>query len=536
MPQGDRGTLLATLLFTDIVGSSDLADQLGDRRWRELLARHHALVRRLLKRFSGRELDTAGDGFFAAFTKPAEGVRCAAAISDGVRELGIEIRAGLHVGEAEVFGSKLSGVAVHIAARTMSAAGPREVLVTGVLRDLVPGAGFQFEDRGTHALKGIPGEWRLFAVTAVDGQARTAELEPAQRQERLDAIQAPRVPRRARAPLIALIAVAVAVGIVASLLTLSAVPTKPTHVPGSKDELELIDPTRRTRTGSIPLSFSPGPLVFSQGSMWVLDEADDQVLRIDPARRKTVARITVGDGPVAIAASPDSIWIANGFGQSLSRIDPGTDQVTATIDLGFHPLTVAAGDQAAWAAGEGTVVGNPPALADLVAIDPTTNRATEPTKLRSAVGCPPFLGVASGEGLAATAYGEVWKLDPRGADPSRLLGTSRALAGIFVDAGTGTVWLGNDGSPGSVVPLDVASRRLGDPIPVGTTGNGGGPGCNPVWIARGGNYLWVTNFDDRSITVIAAVSMQSVGAVPLDGKPVGLAFGVDQVWVAIALS
>src|SRR5947208_849337 len=146
MPQAAPGSMLATLLFTDIVGSSDLADQLGDRRWREVLARHHALVRRQLKRFNGRELDTAGDGFFAAFTKPAEGIRCAAAISDSLLELGIQVRAGLHVGEAEIFGSKLSGLTVHIAARTMGAAGPGDVLVTGVLRDLVPGSGFGFLD------------------------------------------------------------------------------------------------------------------------------------------------------------------------------------------------------------------------------------------------------------------------------------------------------------------------------------------------------------------------------------------------------
>src|SRR5438093_6235975 len=186
MPQESRGTLLATLLFTDIVGSSDLADLLGDRRWRELLARHHAIVRRELKRFNGRELDTAGDGFFAAFTKPAEAVRAAAAIVDGVRALGIEIRAGLHMGEAETFGAKLSGVTVHIAARTMAAAGPGEVIVTGVVKDLVPGAGFRFDDRGLHQLKGVPGEWRLFALTAVDGQARPATADSEQQRERLD--------------------------------------------------------------------------------------------------------------------------------------------------------------------------------------------------------------------------------------------------------------------------------------------------------------------------------------------------------------
>src|SRR5438067_11089490 len=143
---------LATVVFTDIVGSTDIASELGDRRWRELLARHHAIVRRELKRFNGRELDTAGDGFFAAFTKPAEAVRSAAAIVDGVRELGIEIRAGLHVGQAEVFGAKVSGGTVHIAARTMAMASQGEIIVTSVLKDLVPGAGFRFDDRGPHRL------------------------------------------------------------------------------------------------------------------------------------------------------------------------------------------------------------------------------------------------------------------------------------------------------------------------------------------------------------------------------------------------
>jgi class 3 adenylate cyclase len=203
MPSADRGTLLATLMFTDIVQSSGVAEELGDRRWRELLARHHALVRRELKRFNGRELDTAGDGFFAAFTRPADGLRCAAAIIDGVRELGVEIRVGLHVGEAEVFGSKLSGMTVHIAARTMAAAGPGEIVITGVLRDLVPGAGFRLEDRGIHQLKGVPGEWRLYQVTTIDDHAQQTPPDAETARERRDRIQAPRLPRRVRRPLVA---------------------------------------------------------------------------------------------------------------------------------------------------------------------------------------------------------------------------------------------------------------------------------------------------------------------------------------------
>jgi class 3 adenylate cyclase len=156
-------SVLVTVLFTDIVGSTEIAAELGDKRWRDLVRRHHAIVRRELKRFRGRELDTAGDGFFARFDRPADAIRCACAISDGVRELGIEIRAGIHVGEAEVLERKVGGIAVNVAARVMGVAKGGEVLVSSTLRDAVAGSGFAFADHGTHRLKGIEGltlyEW-----------------------------------------------------------------------------------------------------------------------------------------------------------------------------------------------------------------------------------------------------------------------------------------------------------------------------------------------------------------------------------------
>ncbi len=156
--------LLATILFTDIVGSTDLAVRLGDESWQRLVAAHHAAVRRELRRFGGRELDTAGDGFFASFDQPAQAVRAADAIVAAVSELDVSIRAGVHAGEAEAAAGKIGGIAVHIANRVMSAAGPGEVLVSGTLRDLVAGSGLDFRDRGLHELKGIPGEWRLWAL------------------------------------------------------------------------------------------------------------------------------------------------------------------------------------------------------------------------------------------------------------------------------------------------------------------------------------------------------------------------------------
>ncbi|MFL5797669.1 MAG: adenylate/guanylate cyclase domain-containing protein [Actinomycetota bacterium] len=158
-PASDR--VLATVLFTDIVGSTERAASLGDRAWKDLLERHHAVVRSDLAQHRGREVDTAGDGFMASFDGPARAIRCARAIVDAVRELGLEVRAGVHTGECELMGEKLSGLAVHIAARVAAAAGPGEVLVSSTVRDLVAGSGLAFTDLGPHELKGVPGAWML---------------------------------------------------------------------------------------------------------------------------------------------------------------------------------------------------------------------------------------------------------------------------------------------------------------------------------------------------------------------------------------
>jgi len=155
---------LATILFTDIVGSTDLAARLGDRAWQRLVASHHEAVRKELHRFRGREVDTAGDGFFATFDQPAQAVRAADAIVSAVASLGVSIRVGVHVGEAEAADQKIGGIAVHIANRVMSAAEPGEVLVSGTLRDLVAGSGLEFSDRGLQELKGVPGDWHLWAL------------------------------------------------------------------------------------------------------------------------------------------------------------------------------------------------------------------------------------------------------------------------------------------------------------------------------------------------------------------------------------
>jgi class 3 adenylate cyclase/pimeloyl-ACP methyl ester carboxylesterase len=165
-PEVADDRVLATVLFTDIVDSTRRAAEMGDRDWRALLDAHDAVVRSQLARFRGREVNTSGDGFLAMFDGPQRAIRCAMAIRDAVQVLGIEVRAGLHTGECEVRGDDIGGIGVHIGARVSALAGPNDVLVSSTLRDLVIGSGLEFEERGTHQLKGVPGEWRLFAVAS----------------------------------------------------------------------------------------------------------------------------------------------------------------------------------------------------------------------------------------------------------------------------------------------------------------------------------------------------------------------------------
>jgi class 3 adenylate cyclase/pimeloyl-ACP methyl ester carboxylesterase len=157
-------SVLVTVLFTDLVGSTERAAALGDLAWRELLSRHHEIVRREIARFRGVEIDTAGDGFFATFDGPARAIRAAQSIVSGVRELGLDVRAGVHTGECELHEGKVAGIAVSAGARVTASAGPGEVLVSSTVKDLVAGSGISFDDRGAHELKGVPGEWRLYAV------------------------------------------------------------------------------------------------------------------------------------------------------------------------------------------------------------------------------------------------------------------------------------------------------------------------------------------------------------------------------------
>jgi len=326
------GHVLATVVFTDIVDSSTLAGELGDARWRVLLSRHHAIVRKALKRYHGKEIDNAGDGFFATFPDQADAIRCACAISDDVRELGIEVRAGCHVGQAELIEHKLGGITIHAAARVMSQAGPGEVLVSATLKDLVPASGFGFTDRGERSLKGIEGSWHLYAVATVDGKERLPPLEADEAAHRRASIQPPTLAER-RSGRIGIGAAVLAVIAGASFIYLHrAKPPEPIQILPSS--VLRIDPTTATVIADIPVA-EPGAGqivdVQPEDEIWVLSHPQQVGSVIDASTNE------VSGGPVPVgrgqAGSTTSgfgmvfdfgrVWVAPvDQPRTIERIDP----------------------------------------------------------------------------------------------------------------------------------------------------------------------------------------------------------------------
>jgi YVTN family beta-propeller protein len=480
--------LLATVLFTDIVGSTELAARLGDRRWREVIARHHAVVRRQLKRFGGRELDTAGDGFFATFERPAPAIHCACAIVDGLQSLGISIRAGIHMGECEVMGGKVGGIAVITGARVMGSGGPGDVLVTSTVRDLVAGSGLQFADRGTHELKGVPGQWHLLEVewerqappagTALVETIAKAFPGPAGEGER---------PGRRRTILLP--------GIVALVLAASAVGVfmirgggKVAEILPEPNTVARIDTSTNRFIIDVPVGELPEGVAIGEGSVWVV--ARDRILyRIDPESGHVINRIGLtGTGiPTGIAVGEGAVWVALGLDaprQSLLKISPKDYAIDPIAIEGSAVEMVAVGGGAVWAVSS---IDN-----FLSKIDPTTNSVAKRV-------CLGELGdVCIGHQPVALTFSE------------------------------GTLWVAN--------ALDASVWRI-DPNSLGLTEEEI-PKIDlkdaPSGLAVGSGRLWVISRMSNSLTVIDAGTKGTIATITLGKGPVGVAVDVDAVWIAEA--
>ncbi|MGH2728326.1 MAG: adenylate/guanylate cyclase domain-containing protein, partial [Actinomycetota bacterium] len=302
-------------MFTDIVGSTELATALGDKRWRELLEQHDVAIREQIARFEGREVDTAGDAFFATFGRPVQAVDCALESARTVRRLGLRIRAGIHMGECVVTQEKVRGVTVHIGARIGAKARGDEVLVSSTVRDVLTGQGFTFSDRGEQTLKGVEGKWRLYGVEP-RVRDNEADLPP------LLETHIPPPPHPAwktpRVLTAAAVALAVLIGAIAFVVVrgsggLASVPA---------DSLASIDASSGAITDAIPVGRRPVGVAVSRDGLWVANSIDRTASKVTADGRTVRRTNALGAGPAGIAVGPTSIWVANIDGRSLSRIDP----------------------------------------------------------------------------------------------------------------------------------------------------------------------------------------------------------------------
>jgi class 3 adenylate cyclase len=480
---------LLTVLFTDIVGSTDLAVEMGDARWRELVVRHHRIVRGALKRFGGREIDTAGDGFFATFDKPAQAIRCAAAIVQEVRELGIEIRAGLHLGEVEVSGKNVGGVAVHTGARVLAAATPGTILLTSILRELVAGAGLGFADRGAHSLKGVPGTWQLFGLETVDGRHLEPAPDPPTAAERRAAIAAPTILRRSRVP--AAIAATLLLVVLVLVVRDQGSP-RPRSIAGPKDpptnSVVKVDAT----SGDV-LHITPNALerhgggnpkiAVGEGGVWVhsafLEHLDLRTGAVIADRVGVETNGNPGADP-GIEFGDRAVWIGGGLRGDhavLLRWDPATDEQLPDISIQADvlPNDLAVGKGAVWVTfPDGRVV----------ELDPETGKVVAQTQLKGFID-EAVLG-AGGLWVLDITDGSLIRMDPRTLGASDATGFSGSVLGMAAD--DERVWLletsGND-----VIPVS-ANGVVGDPIPVGDDPSGIAVGLGAVWVCDEGGDVY----------------------------------------------
>jgi YVTN family beta-propeller protein len=512
MRQRSGSRVLAAVLFTDIVDSSAVASRVGDARWKELIARHHAIVRRELKRFGGRELDTAGDGFYASFGEPAAAIRCACAAAESVRELGIEIRAGVHFGECEQLKEKLGGIAVVVGARVMSLGGAGDVLVTASTSSLVAGAGFGFTDRGEHSLKGVDGQWHVLAVSEVDGEARPQAAEREEAERRLADVQ----PSALRLRTWRLMAIAAAFLVVVAVVAVPPLARRGNA--GSEiapNSVGVLDPSSGELSQTIAMPSGPGAITAANGSLWVTNPDVATVIRIDEKKKALVDTIPVGVAPAGIAAGEDAIWVVESGGPTVSRISTSTNAAVGDpIGVGNGPAGIAVGEGAVWVTNrlDGTVS----------KIDPDRGEAGGVVET-IAVGFDPS-GIAVGFGsvwVALAGSNKVVRVDPETNEVTDTIDVGNAPGSLVVSPDA--VWVVNSNAD-TVSRIDHETNLETEAIPVGD-------GPSGIVFAEGA--VWVANGSDGTLSRIDPGSTAVDPAVRVGSIPQGLATAAGSLWVSV---
>jgi class 3 adenylate cyclase/streptogramin lyase len=489
---GGRG--LGAVLFTDIVGSTPIAAEMGNTRWGELVARHHRIIRGLIHRFGGREIDTAGDGFFVVFERPADAIRCAVQATETVRGLGIEVRAGVSFGELEMVGRKPGGLVVNTAARVMSVAGPGEVLVPASVREIVPGAGVTFAEHGVQQLKGLDGEFRLFGVTGVDGREVVPPLEAEEAAERRREIFPTGSRRRT-------LLVGVGAGVLALLVGAWLIWGTGTDEPrvrghGLRNSVSMVD-VETGRLGSTvflgtagsrffnELDFIDHPMAVGEGGVWLL--RPPRLIHIDPIDADVrTNRIDVGVGTSqTVAAGFDAVWVLSD--RTLYRVHPGTDESRPFLVLPLAPgiatysLTL---DKQLWVGdSDGT----------LVRLDPGTG-ARDQAETGLSIG--PMASTANGLWVADILEGVVTRVDQESLQPS---GDQIEIAGsIDQMVGQGDdLWI-LDAQVGIVTKVDTATGSLSS-VRVGHGASDLAVGLGAVWIGDREGSLFRVDVSTREV-------------------------------------
>lgn len=503
---------LTTVLFTDIVDSTRLATELGDRGWRDLIEQHHELIRRELRRFGGQEIDTAGDGFFAAFDAPARAVGCALTIASVMPELGLHIRAGVHSGEVEEAGGKLRGIAVHIGARVGASAVADEVLTSATVRDLVAGSGIDFEDRGVRELKGVSGEWHLYA--AREGALFRSEFPTAAGAAgREVAAVRHNVQGRARRRRLTIIGAGVVMLAAAGAGAFLITRPPPSLASVRPNAAGLIDAASGRILAEVNTGNRPDAIAFGEGALWVANTGDDTVSRIDPDTRSVVQTIEVGNWPGGLATGFGSVWVANSGERTVSRINAASNRVVQSITVGNGATAVATGAGAVWVTN--AIDGS------LSRIDPVMGTVTGV----SPVGASPG-GIAATDAavwIADSSVGAVIRVDPLSGRPVASIGVGNGARAIAI--ANGDVWVANT-LDGTVSRIDPKANRVTATIEVGE---------GPSGIVGSADSVWVASSVDGAVYHINPVT-NVPNRIAVGSSPQALAVANGQLWFSARAS
>jgi class 3 adenylate cyclase/streptogramin lyase len=521
VPKTRTAVTLRAVLFTDIVGSTELARELGDERWARLLAAHRNIVRAQLRADRGREVDTAGDGFFAVFEGPADAVRCAFLISQKIQEIGLDVRAGVHFGEVETSGKEVHGIVVHTGARVMAQAGAGEVVITQTVKDLVAGSRFELKERGSVDLKGIPGRWTLFDVVKVDDQLRPDSIESAtvamERRERASV-----KPRTiARRPWMVPAAIVVAFAI--ATLTFLEVRPKATYVPepGTVARIEGGRFDRPIDVGSFPVSVAEG-----LGRVWVMDRGS-QVYWVAESDRTTGSRGTNG-APTGVAIGHDAVWITGGFGTgarpdaTVSRLDPASGQLTPAFTTPIGSQAIVFGAGFVWVANPNTssVTRYDPVSRDTRTIPLPGGEDPRPDTI--AFGDLDGGAIWVGDSLSSNIY----RIDVTGAGAIRTYSIHGPPTAIAV--GRDAIWITSQRT-NDVFALDPRSGAVRTSVDVGAGGCIG-----PASIASGADGIWVGCSRSARVIRIDPASGLVTADLRVAVIPIALTTAQDgSVWVAM---